>query len=137
MDEKTQSQALDRTQRSLPMVGGRARTMTHDYKRNGTTDLFAALNVLTGNVIGRCWTRHRHEEFLRFLRTIDGHPQGLQIHMIVDNYRTHIHRLSNSWPAQAFSPALHTNLVVVAEPGGTWFRDLTDKNRRRCLWQRS
>ncbi len=71
MDEKSQIQALDRTQPSLPMKTGRAGTMTHDYKRNGTTTLFAALDVLSGSVIGRCLPRHRHSEFLTFLRTID------------------------------------------------------------------
>ena len=77
MDEKSQIQALDRTQASLPMVPGRAGTMTHDYKRNGTTTLFAALDVLTGKVIGQCLPRHRHEEFLTFLNTIDGRsPPG-------------------------------------------------------------
>src|SRR5580700_5730967 len=87
MDEKSQIQALDRTQASLPMKKGRAGTMTHDYKRNGTTTLFAALNVLTGVVIGQCLARHRNGEFLKFLRTIDRQvPKGLQIHMILDNY---------------------------------------------------
>src|SRR5258706_2401058 len=90
MDEKSQIQALDRTQPSLPMKKGRAGTMTHDYKRHGTTTLFAALNVLTGNVIGKCFDRHRHDEFLRFLRTIDTSvPRSLQIDMIVNNYGTH------------------------------------------------
>ena len=90
MDEKSQVQALDRTQPSLPMKKGRAGTMTHDYKRHGTTTLFAALNVLTGVVIGRCLPRHRNtEEVLKFLRIIDREvPKGLQIHMICDNYGT-------------------------------------------------
>jgi transposase len=86
MDEKSQIQALDRTQPSLPMKKGRAGTMTHDYKRNGTTTLFAALNVLTGVVIGECLPRHRHDEFLRFLKKIDREvPKGLAVHMILDN----------------------------------------------------
>ena len=90
MDEKSQIQALERTQPSLPLKKGRAGTMTHDYKRNGTTTLFAALNVLTGVVIGQCLPRHRNGEFLKFLRTIDRQvPKGLQIHMILDNYGTH------------------------------------------------
>ena len=89
MDEKSQIQALDRTQASLPMVKGRAGTMTHDYKCNGTTTLFAALDVLTGKVIGQCLPRHRHEEFLTFLRTIDREvPKGLGVHLILDNYAT-------------------------------------------------
>lgn len=92
MDEKSSVQALDRTQASLPMKKGRAGTMTHDYKRHGTTTLFAALNVLTGVVIGQCLPRHRHEEFLKFMRRVDKQvPKGLQIHMILDNYATHKH----------------------------------------------
>ena len=91
VDEKSQIQALDRTQPGLPMKKGRAGTMTHDYKRNGTTTLFAALNVLTGVVIGQCLPRHRHEEFLKFLRTIDRQvPKGLAVHLILDNYATHV-----------------------------------------------
>src|SRR6478735_693564 len=89
MDEKSQIQALDRTQPSLPMKKGRAGTMTHDYKRHGTTTLFAALNVLTGVVIGRCLPRHRNNEFLKFLRTIDNQvPKHLAVHLILDNYAT-------------------------------------------------
>ncbi len=98
MDEKSQIQALDRTQPSLPMKPGRAGTMTHDYKRNGTTTLFAALDVLTGSVIGQCLPRHRHVEFLTFLRTIDRQvPNGLQIHLILDNYATHKHPNVQAW----------------------------------------
>jgi transposase len=98
MDEKSQIQALDRTQPSLPMKKGRAGTMTHDYKRNGTTTLFAALDVLSGSVIGECLPRHRHEEFLKFMRTIDREvPQDLQIHMILDNYATHKHDDVDAW----------------------------------------
>jgi hypothetical protein len=90
-DEKSSVQAMDRTQASLPMVPGRAQTMTHDYKRHGTTTLFAALDVLTGTVIGQCLPRHRHQEFLKFLRTIDREvPNDLTIHLIVDNYATHV-----------------------------------------------
>jgi transposase len=90
VDEKSQIQALDRTQPGLPMKKGRAGTMTHDYKRNGTTTLFAALNMLDGKVIGSCLPRHRHREFLRFLRLIDQKtPQGLDLHLVVDNYATH------------------------------------------------
>jgi len=101
MDEKSQIQALDRTQPSLPMKKGRAGTMTHDYKRNGTTTLFAALDVLTGEVIGQCLPRHRHEEFLKFLRTIDRQvPKGLQIHLILDNYSTDKHDNVKRWLAK-------------------------------------
>src|SRR5262249_34319358 len=88
--EKSQFQPLARTQPGLPMKKGRAGTMTHDYKRNGTTTLFAALNMLDGKVIGTCMPRHRHREFLRFLRLIDQQtPKGLDLHLIVDNYATH------------------------------------------------
>jgi transposase len=90
VDEKSQIQALDRTQPGLPMKKGRAGTMTHDYKRNGTTTLFAALNMLDGRVIGTCMPRHRHREFLRFLKLIDQQtPAGLDLHLIADNYATH------------------------------------------------
>src|SRR6202453_4112280 len=90
VDEKSQIQALDRTQPGLPMKKGRAGTMTHDYKRNGTPTLFAALNMLDGKVIGRCMQRHRHEEFIRFLNIINTEtPAGLDLHLIVDNYATH------------------------------------------------
>src|SRR5207248_7338298 len=90
VDEKSQIQALDRTQPGLPMKKGRAGTMTHDYKRNGTTTLFAALNMLDGKVIGTCLPRHRHREFLRFLKLVDQQtPAGLDLHLIVDNYATH------------------------------------------------
>ena len=89
MDEKSRSQALNRTQPSLPMVRGRAGTMTHDYKRNWTTTLFAALDFATGTVFGQCLPRHRHEEFLTFLRTIDRNiPKALAVHLILDNYAT-------------------------------------------------
>src|SRR5712672_3624747 len=90
VDEKSQIQALDRTQPGLPMKKGRVGTMTHDYKRNGTTTLFAAFNVLDGKVIGTCMPRHRHREFLRFLKLIDQQiAEGLDLHLIVDNYATH------------------------------------------------
>jgi transposase len=90
-DEKSSVQAPGRTQASLPMIKGRGETMTHDYKRHGTTTLFAALDVLTGTVIGQCLPRHRHQEFLRFLRTIDREVhKDLEIHLILDNYATHV-----------------------------------------------
>src|SRR5207249_9581041 len=92
VDEKSQVQALDRTQPGLPLKKGRAGTMTHDYKRNGTTTLFAALNVLEGKVIGQCMQRHRHQEFLRFMRRVDRDtPVDLDVHCIIDNYSTHKH----------------------------------------------
>src|SRR6266478_4879650 len=101
VDEKSQIQALDRTQPGLPMKKGRAGTMTHDYKRNGTTTLFAALNVLEGKVIGCCMQRHRHEEFIRFLNTINAEiPIGKTIHVILDNYVTHKHPKVRQWLAR-------------------------------------
>src|SRR3979411_2423153 len=90
VDEKSQIQALDRTQPGLPMKKGRAGTMTHDYKRHGTTTLFAALNVLDGKVIGECHGRQRHQEWLRFLRRLDNEfPSKLKLHLVMDNYGTH------------------------------------------------
>jgi transposase len=98
VDEKSQIQALDRTQPGLPMKQGRAGTMTHDYKRNGTTTLFAALNMMDGKVIGTCMPRHRHREFLRFLRLIDQTtPAGLDLHLVVDNYATHKTQAVKRW----------------------------------------
>ena len=134
MDEKSQVQALERTQPSLPMTKGRAGTMTHDYKRNGTTTLFAALNVLTGIVIGQCLPQHRHEEFLKFLRTIDREvPKGLAIHLILDNYATHKHADVDNWLRTHkrfhlhFTPTSSSWLNLVER----WFRELTDKALRR------
>jgi transposase len=101
VDEKSQIQALDRTQPGLPMKPGRAGTMTHDYKRNGTTTLFAALNILDGSVIGRNMQRHRHQEFIRFLNTVEAQvPPRKAIHAIVDNYATHKHPKVRQWLAR-------------------------------------
>ena len=98
VDEKSQIQALDRTQPGLPMKKGRAGTMTHDYKRHGTTTLFAALDVLEGTVIGRNMQRHRHQEFIRFLNTIEAQvPAGKLIHVILDNYAAHKHPKVRQW----------------------------------------
>jgi len=98
VDEKSQIQALDRTQPGLPMKKGRAGTMTHDYKRNGTTTLFAALNVLDGTVIGRNMQRHRHQEFIRFLNAIEAEvPAGKLVHVILDNYAAHKHPKVRRW----------------------------------------
>jgi transposase len=98
VDEKSQIQALDRTQPGLPLKRGRAGTMTHDYKRNGTTTLFAALDVLDGTVIGRCMQRHRHQEFIRFLNTIEREvPAGKIVHTILDNYGSHKHPKVRAW----------------------------------------
>jgi len=137
MDEKSQIQALDRTQPSLPMKKGRAGTMTHDYKRNGTTTLFAALDALTGTVIGQCLPRHRHTEFLKFLRVIDREvPKGLQIHLILDNYATHKHPDVKKWLAKHkrfhlhFTPTSSSWLNLVER----WFRELTGKAIRRGVF---
>jgi transposase len=138
MDEKSQIQALDRTQPSLPMKKGRAGTITHDYKRNGTTTLFAALDVLSGEVIGRCLPRHRHSEFLTFLRTIDREvPKGLEIHLILDNYSTHKHVNVKTWLAKHrrfhlhFTPTSSSWLNLVER----WFGKLTEKAIRRGVFQ--
>ena len=107
VDEKSQIQALDRTQPGLPMKPGRAGTMTHDYKRHGTTTLFAALNILDGTVIGRNMQRHRHQEFVRFLNTIEAQvPVGKVIHAVVDNYVTHNTRgCADGWPVTRAGPS--------------------------------
>jgi len=137
MDEKSQIQALDRTQPSLPMKPGRAGTMTHDYKRNGTTTLFAALDVATGAVIGQCLPRHRHEEFLTFLRTVDREvPKELAVHVVLDNYATHKHPDVAKWLAKHrrfhlhFTPTSSSWLNLVER----WFRDLTEKAIRRGVF---
>jgi transposase len=138
MDEKSQIQALDRTQPSLPMKKGRAGTMTHDYKRNGTTTLFAALDVLTGRVIGQCLPRHRNGEFLKFLRKIDSEvPDGLEVHMILDNYGTHKHENVQKWLSKHkrfhlhFIPTSSSWLNMVER----FFGKLTDKAIRRGVFQ--
>jgi transposase len=98
VDEKSQIQALDRTQPGLPLKRGRCQTMTHDYKRNGTTTLFAALDVLEGTIIGKCMQRHRHQEFIRFLNAIEAAiPASKVIHIILDNYATHKHPKVRKW----------------------------------------
>jgi transposase len=138
VDEKSQIQALDRTQPSLPMKKGRAGTLTHDYKRNGTTTLFAALNVLTGIVIGQCMPKHRNTEFLRFLRTIDRQvPKGLQIHMILDNYGTHKHPNVVTWLAK--HPRFHLHFIPTSSSWlnmvERWFREITQKAIRRGVFK--
>jgi len=98
VDERNQIQALDRTQPGLPLKKGRCGTMTHDYKRNGTMTLFAALNVLEGNVIGRCMQRHTHQEFIRFLNANEKEvPANKQVHVVLDNYATHKHLKVVEW----------------------------------------
>lgn len=137
VDEKSQIQALDRTQASLPMKKGRAGTMTHDYKRNGTTTLFAALSMLDGSVVGQCLPRHRHQEFLKFLRTLDREfPGELELHLIIDNYRTHKHANVNAWLQKHprfqlhFIPTSSSWLNLVER----WFREHTDKAIRRGVF---
>src|SRR5438477_4253182 len=101
IDEKSQIQALDRTQPGLPMKNGRSATMSHAYKCNGTTTLFAALDILEGNVIGRCMQRHRHQEFIRFLNAIEAEiPAGKIIHVVLDNYATNKHPKVRAWLAR-------------------------------------
>jgi transposase len=134
VDEKSQVQALDRTQPSLPMKKGRAGTMTHDYKRNGTTTLFAALNVLTGVVIGQCLPRHRHEEFLVFLRRLNREvATPLRVHLILDNYATHKHPDVQAWLTR--NPRFHLHFTPTSSSWlnlvERWFRELTDKALRR------
>ena len=134
VDEKSQIQALDRTQPGLPMKKGRCGTMTHDYKRNGTTTLFAALSMLDGTVIGDCMPRHRHQEFIRFLKQIDGQtPAGLALHLIVDNYGTHKHPRVTSWLHR--HPRFHLHFIPTSSSWlnmvERWFREITDKRIRR------
>jgi transposase len=134
VDEKSQIQALDRTQPGLPMKKGRCGTMTHDYKRNGTTTLFAALSMLDGKVIGDCMPRHRHQEFIRFLKRINGEtPTGLDLHLIVDNYGTHKHPRVKSWFKR--HPRFHLHFIPTSSSWlnlvERWFREITVKRIRR------
>ncbi len=134
VDEKTQIQALDRTQPGLPMKKGRCGTMTHDYKRNGTTTLFAALEVLQGRVVGQCYERHRHQEFLRFLRRLDHEfPGEIGLHLVLDNYGTHKHPNVQAWLKRHprfvchYVPTSSSWLNLVER----WFGELTSKRIRR------
>jgi len=134
VDEKSQIQALDRTQPILPIRPGLPARQTHDYKRNGTTTLFAALNMLNGKVIGDCMPRHRHQEFIRFLKRIDAEmPASLQLHLIVDNYGTHKHPRVQSWLAR--HPRFHLHFIPTSSSWlnmiERWFREITDKRLRR------
>ena len=136
-DEKTQVQALDRTQPGLPLKKGRAATMTHDYKRNGTTTLFAALNVLDGQVIGQCQQRHTHVEWLKFLRQIDRQtPKDRALHLIADNYATHKHPTVQAWLDK--HPRFHMHFTPTS---ASWlnmverfFRDITTERLRRGVF---
>jgi transposase len=134
VDEKSQIQALDRTQPGLPLKKGRCGTMTHDYKRNGTTTLFAAFSMLDGKVIGDCMSRHRHQEFIRFLAKIDVEtPSELDLHIIVDNYATHKHPRVTSWLRR--HPRFHLHFIPTSSSWlnmvERWFRDITDNRIRR------
>lgn len=137
VDEKSQIQALERTQPGLPMKKGRCGTMTHDFKRHGTTTLFAALNVLEGTVIGSCSSRHRHQEYLTFLRKLDREtPPEFDLHLVVDNYATHKHPEVQAWLANHsrftvhFTPTSSSWLNLVER----WFREITDKRIRRGVF---
>jgi transposase len=134
VDEKSQIQALDRTQPGLPIKKGRCGTMTHDYKRHGTTTLFAALSLLDGKVIGDCMPRHRHQEFIRFLNKIDAEtPSHLDLHLIVDNYATHKHPRVKAWMRR--HPRFHIHFIPTSSSWlnlvERWFREITDKRIRR------
>jgi transposase len=133
-DEKTSIQALDRTQRGLPIRRGRCGTMTHDYKRNGTTTLFAAIDMAEGRLIGTCMSKHRHQEWIKFLKQIDAEtPAELDLHLIVDNYATHKHPKVQSWLKRNrrfhlhFIPTSSSWLNLVER----WFREITDNRIRR------
>jgi len=134
LDEKSQIQALDRTQPGLPLKKGRCGTMTHDYKRNGTTTLFAALNVLSGQVVGQCYPRHRHQEWLKFLRRLDDEfPKDIDLHLVMDNYGTHKEPNVQAWLKKHprfvchFIPTSSSWLNLVER----WFGELTQKAIRR------
>ncbi len=138
VDEKSQIQALDRTQPGLPLKRGRCGTMTHDYKRHGTTTLFAALNMLDGTVIGECLPRHRSQEFIKFLKTIEQvTPAELDLHLIVDNYSTHKSPVVQRWLKRHprvhfhFTPTSASWLNMIER----WFRELTQRRIRRGVFK--
>jgi len=133
-DEKSQIQALDRTQKGLPLHPGRCGTMTHDYKRNGTTTLFAAIELLQGKVIAECHPRHRHQEWIRFLKRIDAETDpDLELHLIVDNYSTHKHPKVKAWLNK--HPRFHVHFIPTSSSWlnliERWFRDITENAIRR------
>lgn len=137
-DEKSQIQALDRTQPGLPLKKGRCGTMTHDYVRNGTTTLFAALDVAEGKLIGTCMPRHRHQEWIRFLNQIDQQtPADLDLHLIVDNYCTHKHPKVQRWMSR--HPRFHMHFIPTSSSWlnlvERWFREITDKRIRRGVFK--
>lgn len=137
-DEKSQIQALDRTQKSLPMFPGRLKTLTHDYKRNGTTTLFAAIELAEGKIISECLPRHRHQEWIKFLKKIDTEtPPDLDLHLIVDNYATHKHPKVKNWLKRHkrfhihFIPTSSSWLNVIER----WFRDITQNRIRNGVFK--
>lgn len=137
-DEKSQIQALDRTQKSLPIFPGRLKTLTHDYKRNGTTTLFAAIELAEGKIIAECMPRHRHQEWIAFLKKIDREtPADLDLHLIVDNYSTHKHPKVQSWLKRHkrfhihFIPTSSSWLNVIER----WFRDITCNRIRNGVFR--
>jgi len=138
VDEKSQIQALDRTQPGLPLKRGRAQTLTHDYKRHGTTTLFAALNVASGEVIGQCLPRHRHDEFLGFLKHLERQTDKLlDLHLVVDNYATHKHPKVRAWLEK--NPRVHLHFTPTS---ASWlnlverfFRDITEDQIRRGVFR--
>lgn len=137
-DEKTQIQALDRTQKSLPIFPGRLETMTHDYKRNGTTTLFAALNLTDGSIVTQCQKKHRHQEWIKFLKTIDSQtPPELTLHLIVDNYATHKHAKVKAWLKR--HPRFHIHFVPTScswlNMIERWFAEITTKRIRRGVFR--
>jgi transposase len=138
VDEKSQIQALDRTQPGLPMKQGRCGTMTHDYKRHGTTTLFAALSMLDGSVIGKCLPKHRAQEFICFLDEIDKKtPVDLDLHLIMDNYGTHKTPGVKKWLAK--HPRFHFHFIPTSSSWlnmvERWFREITDKRLRRGIFK--
>jgi len=138
VDEKSQIQALDRTQPGLPLKRGRCGTMTHDYKRNGTTTLFAAIDMIQGKVIASCMPRHRHQEWIKFLKQIDAEtPKDIDLHLIVDNYATHKHPKVKAWLKRKkrfhvhFIPTSSSWLNIIER----FFRDLDEKRVRRGVFR--
>lgn len=138
IDEKSQIQALDRTQPGLPLKKGRCGTMTHDYKRNGTTTLFAAIELAEGKIIAECQPRHRHQEWLKFLKKIDAEtPPKLDLHLIVDNYATHKHPKVLAWLKR--HPRFHMHFIPTSSSWlnviERWFRDITQNRIRNGVFR--
>ncbi len=138
VDEKSQIQALDRTQPGLPLKKGRCGTMTHDYQRHGTTTLFAAMELLQGRLIGECMPRHRHQEWIKFLKRMDREtPKALDLHLVVDNYATHKHAKVKAWLKRHprfhihFTPTSSSWLNLIER----WFREITQKRLRRSTFR--